>query len=316
MPTIILTFEEAENYKRLDQFLSDKTEMSRSQIKQLFESNSVTSNVNLKLNKIPKLKAGETLEIVIEKPDPIPSTAEPEDIPLDILFEDEYLLFVNKPAGMVVHPAPGNYSGTLVNALLFHCPDLKGIGGVQRPGIVHRLDKGTSGVMIVAKQQKTHEKLVNIFSEHNIKREYEALTLYKGKIERGKLESLIARHPKNRLKMTTRVHDGKTAITFYELLKRSGDLAHFKVTLETGRTHQIRVHFSELLNAPLLNDELYGNPAQQRMRLEEPIQKIIGEYEFPFLHAKTLGLTHPITGQDYEFTVPPPGPFSLVLERL
>ncbi len=319
MLKITLNFELAQKYKRLDQFLVDETDLSRSVIKQLFEKGEIKSSIPLKLNKIPKLIDGDEVSIEIHEPEPTPSEALPEDIPLEFLYQDEFLAIINKPAGLVVHPAPGNYTGTLVNALLHHCPDIKGIGGVQRPGIVHRLDKGTSGIMVIAKEQKTHELLVNLFSEHNIEREYEALAFYKGAVDTGTIKSMLDRHPKNRLKMTTRVNSGKEAITRYRVCKRDlageKDLCHFRVSLETGRTHQIRVHFSEILNAPLLNDEIYGNPKQNLLRLSLNAQNIIGDYPYPFLHARKLGFIHPRTEKELLFESPAPSPFKELLEK-
>lgn len=280
----------------------------------LFEKGGITSQSPLKLNKFPKIQDGQVIEIEISEPEPTPSEALPENIPLEICYEDEHLVIINKPAGMVVHPAPGNYTGTLVNAILHHCPDIKGVGGVQRPGIVHRLDKGTSGVMVVAKDHKTHESLVNLFSVHDIQRVYWALSLYKGLSKQGKIETLINRHPKNRLKMSSRVRDGKEAKTFYQVLKSQEDLHLFQIKLETGRTHQIRVHFAESLKAPLLNDELYGNPKQHLLRVPSNIGNFFKDYDHPFLHAKILGFNHPVTGKNIKIEADPPEPFSNILK--
>lgn len=304
--------ESVQSFKRLDQFLSEQSELSRNIIKDLFQKGAITSSEKLKLNKMPK--PGTVISIV--PPEPIAMDAQPENIPLDILFEDSHLLFVNKPAGMVVHPAPGNYSGTLVNALLYHVPDLAGIGGVQRPGIVHRLDKGTSGVMVVAKNQKTHAALVELFSEHDLNRRYIALTSKKEISHSGIIKTMIDRHKKNRLKMTSLTNSGKEAITNYKTLKEFENCLLMELKLHTGRTHQIRVHLSEKLKCPIINDYTYGNPKQQIAKLPESIQALLANYDYPLLHAQTLGLKHPITGELLEYTTEPPQPFSKIIETL
>ncbi len=309
---IEVSSEDFESFIRLDQFLTAKTDLSRNLVKNLFEQGEITSKKKLKLNKMPP--TGTSIEIQI--PPAIPSEALAEDIDLNILFEDEYLLFVDKPAGMVTHPAPGNYTGTLVNAILHHCPDLKGVGGVKRPGIVHRLDKGTSGVMVVAKDHKTHEGLIKLFSSHTIKRKYVALGMKKEIPRSGTIRTLINRNPKNRLKMTSRTSEGKEAITYYKVLSSGCGLYFMELTLETGRTHQIRVHLSEKLGIPVLNDSLYGNPNQEVLRLADDLKSFIQDYEHPFLHAKSLGFTHPITNKELYFESPIPSPFSQILEKM
>lgn len=229
-----------------------------------------------------------------------------QDIPLEILFEDEYLIIINKQAGLVVHPAPGNPDGTLVNAILHHCPNLSGIGNERRPGIVHRLDKGTSGIMVIAKSQKCHEGLVNLFSTHDIERRYEAIILG-NKIEKsGRIESLIGRSSSNRLKMSTNVKHGKNAITNFQIIKSYNKFSHIELKLETGRTHQIRVHLSEIKNAPIVNDPLYGRLKEDALRFNLEMKSLINHYEFPFLHAKVLGFIHPITGESLFFEQEPP----------
>ena len=308
---VVITKEYLKKYRRLDQLLTEVSEgLSRSIVKKLFLKGHITSDQKLDLKKMPK--EGTKIEISIPVPQDLDVKA--ENIPLDIIFEDEHLILINKPAGMVVHPAPGNYTGTLVNAIIYHCPDLKGIGNVKRPGIVHRLDKGTTGIMVVAKDQKTHEGLVKLFSEHNIKREYETLVIGHKMDRTGTLESLIGRSPYNRLKMSTKIKNGKDAITHYEVLGYYKHLAHVLVTLETGRTHQIRVHFSELLGRPLLNDPLYGNQAGQKKTLPAELVKCYQNYEHPLLHARTLGFTHPITKKEILYSVDPPETFKAVLK--
>ena len=278
-------------------------------IKRLFEAGEIMAAppLPLKLNRMPP----ESSKIFLNLPPPIPSDLVAEKIPLDILKEDQHLIFLNKPAGMVVHPAPGNRTGTLLNALLHHCPDLTGIGGVQRPGIVHRLDKGTSGVMVVAKTQTAHERLIELFASHHIERAYLAITQYGHPIPpAGTITTLIARHPKNRLKMSSQVSRGRQAITHYRVAKKYPDFQLLELTLKTGRTHQIRVHLSEQLRLPILCDPLYGNPKQQMQRLGHSTQtQQLHHYPYPLLHAHKLGLAHPITQKYLEFQVPPPAPF-------
>ncbi|EQC45503.1 RluA family pseudouridine synthase [Bacteriovorax sp. Seq25_V] len=308
---ISITEDDIKNYKRLDQFLSEKiTDTSRSFLKDLFEKGQITATTKIELKKMPKVAT--TVSVTI--PPPRPADAEPQNIPLEIIFEDEHLVFVNKPAGMVTHPAPGNYDGTLVNAILYHCKDIKGVGDQKRPGIVHRLDKGTSGIMVVAKTQKCHEGLVKLFSTHDIDRYYEAIVMGNTLPIGGKLESTIGRHPTNRLKMAANVRGGKEAITHYKVLDYFNNLSHVELKLETGRTHQIRVHLSSLLNRAILCDPIYGNPKQHIQRVSPEISNIICEYEYPFLHAKILGLVHPITGEKLFFEVEPPQIFKDVLK--
>ncbi len=299
-------------FKRLDALLSKKIDsLSRTQLKRLFEEGEITSDTKLELKKMPPVG---TL-ILINIPEPIESKLTPENIPLDILFEDQYLIIINKPAGMVVHPAPGNYTGTLVNALLHHCKDISGIGGEKRPGIVHRLDKGTSGVMVVAKEQKCHEGLVNLFSTHDIDRYYEAICVGTRIQPTGRIETSIGRNPNNRLKMKANVA-GKNAITNYKIINFYEKLSHIELKLETGRTHQIRVHLSEVLNTPILMDPLYGTPKMHLQVCPDKIKPFIKDYEYPFLHAKILGFVHPITKEKLHFETALPSPFKECLEKL
>jgi 23S rRNA pseudouridine1911/1915/1917 synthase len=299
-------------YKRLDTFLNSKIDsLSRTQIKRLFEAGQITSETKLELKRMPKPGT----KITVNIPEAVDSNIEPENIPLDILFEDEYLIIINKPAGLVVHPAPGNYTGTLVNAILYHCNDIKGIGGEKRPGIVHRLDKGTTGVMVVAKEQKCHEGLVELFSTHDIERYYEAICVGSRIQPEGTIETTIGRNPKNRLKMKSNI-PGKNAITHYKVLSFFERLSHLELKLETGRTHQIRVHLSEVLNCPILRDPLYATPLNQLKVCPDKLKPILKNYEHPLLHAKVLGFVHPITKEKLRFEVEPPSPFKECLEML
>ncbi len=307
---LTVTEEDIHNFKRLDQFLVANLDESRSAIKSLFEKGNITSTAPLSLKKMPP--AGTS--IYIQREAPIPEIPTAEEIELDIIFEDEYLMFINKPVGLVIHPAPGNYSGTLVNALLHHYPPIKGIGDPKRPGIVHRLDKGTSGVMVVAKEQKCYEGLVKLFSTHDINRKYECLIVGTEVPKGGTLRSTIGRHPQNRLKMAANVQGGKEAITHYSVLEYFDKMCHLEVTLETGRTHQIRVHTSQLLKKPILMDPLYGNPKQHLQIIGDQFLTALKDYDSPLLHAKTLGLIHPITKATLSFTVDAPSTFLEILD--
>lgn len=312
--TFVISEEEFEAHKRLDAFLSQKfPELSRSLIKKLYQDGHIESKVaKLELKKMPPI--GTTIKFKMPVANPV--GIEPQNIPIEILFEDEHLIVVNKQAGLVVHPAAGNPDGTLVNAILHHCPDLKGIGNEKRPGIVHRLDKGTSGVMVIAKSQKAHEGLVGLFSEHNIDRYYEAIVLGARIPPKKVLESLMGRSPSNRLKMTTKVKKGKSAHTEMKVLKFFDHFSHVELKLETGRTHQIRVHLSELLNAPILNDPLYGRLKDEKRFQNDVMKSSLKDYEHPLLHAKVLGFKHPITGEELHFETDPPQVFQDILRSL
>lgn len=300
-----------QEFKRLDQFLAERIPtLSRSTIKRLFEEDQISISPEQKLE-LKKMPAAGSI-ISVELPPPIPTDLIAEDIPLEVLFEDSHLIIINKPAGLVVHPAPGHYTGTLVNAILYRCPDLKGIGSEKRPGIVHRLDMGTSGVMVVAKDQETHEGLVKLFSTHDIERKYEALCFGTPKSLSGKIETSIGRHPQNRLKMHAGVKDGKRAVTFYKVLNTSEKISHVELKLETGRTHQIRVHLSQMLHTPVLCDPLYSDFSGHLKRLPANISEMIKDYPYQMLHAKVLGFIHPITKQELRFEAKPPALFQKV----
>ena len=304
-------------YKRLDLFLVSALKkldevVSRQQIKNLFKQEMMyAKDCKLELKKMPR--TGTIVEVII--PAPRAAKAIAEDLPLDIMFEDEHLLIINKAAGMVTHPAPGNYTGTLVNAVLFHCHDLQGVGNELRPGIVHRLDKGTSGIMVVAKTQETHNGLTKLFSTHQLTRKYEALVMGIKNQVAGELNSSIGRNPNNRLKMAIHVPNSKHAHTYYKVLEEFETLSHFELKLETGRTHQIRVHLTSLLKRPVFMDTLYGNPKQDLQRVSESICNIAQNYQYPFLHAKQLGFIHPITKEELDFTIQPPLIFQQVLDE-
>lgn len=311
----LLTISESdkEAFKRLDHWLVHQMpDLSRSTIKRLFEDGNITSldGTNLNLNKLPK--AG--LEIEVELPPPVSTELKAQNIPLEILFEDEHLLIIVKPAGMCVHPAPGHPDQTLVNAVLYHCPNLPGIGGEIRPGIVHRLDLGTSGVMVVAKTQATHEALVQLFSKHDIERSYEAILWGTPHHLSGKIETFINRNSQNRQKMSCTVKFGKKAITNYKVLKSFDRFSLVEFHLHTGRTHQIRVHASQFLQTPVACDPLYSDASNQKNKMHEDMKPLLKNYPHQLLHAKVLGFTHPITGVKLRFEAPLPEPMKSIVE--
>lgn len=288
--------------QRLDVFLAAALgpDISRSRVQQLIEANLVQVR-GKKPKAALKLAGGE--EIKVHVPLWKPPSVVAEDLPLDIVYEDNYLLVVNKPAGVVVHPAPGHYSGTLVNALLAHCGDkLLNIGRVHRPGIVHRLDKGTSGLLVVAKTKAAHQGLTAALKARTVKREYLCLAHGQIKPDQGTVDAPIGRHPKMRLKMAV-VPDGRAARTYFTVLERLGDYTFLRATLETGRTHQIRVH-SAFIGHPLVGDRLYSR-RQGNLGLTRQ-----------FLHAAKLSFMHPVTGEELQFSSMLPPELSEVLGRL
>ena len=295
---------------RLDVYISEHTELSRSAAAKLIEGGAVTV-FGKTVSKKYALDPNDEVEISI--PEPEECEALPEDIPLDIVYEDGDILVINKPSGMVVHPAPGNYSGTLVNALLFHCRDsLSGIGGVIRPGIVHRIDKDTSGLLVVAKNDAAHAALSEELSYHGIEREYHALAIGGFKNDSGKVDAPIGRHPVDRKKMAVLTAEGahaKDAVTNYEVLARYGELTYIKCLLETGRTHQIRVHMA-YIGHPLVGDEVYKSTKTRFEKLHASL------LDGQMLHAKRLSLTHPKTKERMTFECELPENFKKILEIL
>ncbi len=231
-------------------------------------------------------------------------------IALTILHEDVHLVVLDKPAGLVVHPAPGHQDGTLVNALLAHCRDLRGIGGELRPGIVHRLDKDTSGLMVVAKDDVTMAALQQAFSQHDIERAYEALVVGRPAQDSGRIDTLHGRDPRDRKKFTTKVRSGRRAITNWRVLEPLGAATRVEARLETGRTHQVRVHLAAM-GCPLLGDKVYGKPPRD-LALRE-LARTLGRQA---LHARVLGFRHPATGKDLRFETPPPADFAAALAGL
>ena len=286
--------------KRIDKYISDNAEMlTRSAVQGLIGKNAVTADGKA-VSKNYKIRGTETIEVEI--PDAEPMDAIPENIPLDIVYEDDDLLVVNKPKGMVVHPAHGNYHGTLVNALLYHCGDsLSGINGVIRPGIVHRIDKNTSGLLIVAKNDKAHLHLAEQIKAHSFTREYEAIVSGSLKQESGTVDAPIGRHKTDRKKMCVTAENSRNAVTHYSLIRQFGGYAHIKCRLETGRTHQIRVHMAYIGNA-VLGDDVYG--------------KAYKGIEGQCLHARKIGFIHPTTEEYMEFSSDLPDYFTAILNKL
>ena len=296
--------------ERLDALSARVFNISRSAAARLIECGDITVNDTIREKK-HSVTEGE--EICLVEREPEPSEILAEKIPLDIIFEDDDILVINKPEGMVVHPAPANTSGTLVNALLYHCGEsLSGIGGVIRPGIVHRIDKDTSGLLVVCKNDASHRALAEDISRHEVIREYHALVRGGFSQDAGTVDCPIGRHPVDRKKMAA-FPNGHTscreAVTHYEVLERFGDISYLKLRLETGRTHQIRVHMS-YTGHPLLGDEVYGG---MKLRFEKLHASLLSGQA---LHAKRLTLTHPRTKERMTFECPLPSNFSRLLEIL
>ena len=287
---------------RLDVFLANQSDLglSRSRIQDLIKAGHVRLN-----GALPKAKAsvapGDLVRV--EVPDPTPVEVAAEAIPLDVVYEDDDVVVINKARGMVVHPAAGNWSGTLVNALLDHVDDLEGIGGELRPGIVHRLDKDTTGLLVVAKNERAHAALSEQIRLHTARRIYWALVHGNNMPDTGRIEAPIGRHPGDRKKMAVNTKNGKEAVTHFRVLERFRGYALLECRLETGRTHQIRVHLS-FIGHPVVADPLYGT---RKAHLEMPPQA---------LHARQLGFFHPATGDWMEFTAEPPADFMAALQRL
>lgn len=308
---------------RLDkQILETHPDFSRSRIEGLIKSGFVT--VNGAVAEKAGMKVSEDDEIVVEIPPPVPAVPEPEDIPLDVVFEDEDMVVVNKVPGMVVHPAPGHFTGTLVNALLHHCPNLSGIGGVARPGIVHRLDQDTSGLIVVAKSQPAMDGLVQAFSSHrNIEKTYLAICHGRPRLDAGRIENLIGRHPVDRKRMAIVERNGKVAITNWRVFRCGGEtppphdcgtvrggvvsaapfvarlktISAVECKIETGRTHQIRVHMASL-GCPVIGDKVYGKSALDKKLDPVPARQM--------LHAWRLRLWHPVKKVEMSFEAPLP----------
>lgn len=307
---MVLIVKEEEAGLRLDAYLADNSDLSRSAAARLIEDGLVLVNGEAKQKKY-STRAGD--EVEYELPECEECEAQPENIPLDIVYEDDYIIVINKPSGMVVHPAPGNYSGTLVNALLYHCKgSLSGIGGVIRPGIVHRIDKDTSGLLVVAKNDEAHLFLSEEMKTHSIVREYRALVSGGFSDDEGTVDLPIGRHPTDRKRMAV-IRDGsgsaREALTHYRVLSRFGQVSYLSLELETGRTHQIRVHMSHI-GHPLLGDPVY---AKSKTRFEQLHPAL---FDGQALHAARLTLTHPKTKERMTFECELPDNFKRVLDIL
>ncbi|HET6421103.1 MAG TPA: RluA family pseudouridine synthase [Geobacteraceae bacterium] len=308
-----LTYSDDGEHERLDVFVSRAMgELTRSTVRRLIETGFVT--VDGKYGKPSlKLKGGERISVRV--PPPVPATPDAEQIPLEILFEDSDIIVVNKAAGMVVHPGAGNRGGTLVNALLGHCRDLSGIGGEIRPGIVHRIDKDTTGILVVAKNDNAHLSLARQFKQHSVKRVYTALVYGSPREEKGVIDAAIGRHPTDRKKMSGATRRGRHAVTNWRVAGRYRGITLMTITLETGRTHQIRVHLSEA-GYPLLGDPVYGGSGRLANLREPALRKMIKELGRQALHAGTLGIIHPATGEYLEFNAALPEDMAGIIQYL
>lgn len=302
-----------DNGKRLDAFLAEKKPfLTRTQVQKTIRDKRVWVD-SIVQKASYRLRSQEL--ILVEIIDPVPTRTQPENIPLEIIFEDSWIIVVNKPAGMVVHPGCGNNSGTLVNALLYHCTTLSGIGGVLRPGIVHRLDKGTSGILVIAKNDKAHQELSKQFKDHTIVRKYQALVY--GRIEKksDSIKTLIGRHPLHRKKMSAMPRKGREAVTHWEVKDRFAGMSLLEVTLETGRTHQVRVHLSSI-GHPVVGDHVYGSVKRVKDFDLKLIRDLVKGIKRPLLHAGYLRFLHPAALESMDFTVPLPEDFGNLLHAL
>ena len=313
--TLLLNVQKENEGQRLDKFISENAEvegeaLTRSAVQKIIEDEGVTVN-GVVLQKNYKVKAGDVISVLLPQPEPL--EAEPENIPLNIVFEDNDLIVVDKPKGMVVHPAAGHYSGTLVNALLYHCGEsLSGINGVMRPGIVHRIDKDTSGLLIVAKNDFAHQNLALQIKEHSFSREYECVVRGVFKDSEGTINAPIGRDTKDRKRQAVVKTDfygepinGKEAVTHYTVITQYPKYAHVRCKLETGRTHQIRVHMAHI-GHPVAGDEVYNKNIL-------PVEKCL---RGQCLHAKLLGFVHPRSGEYLEFQSELPQYFTEFLEKI
>lgn len=303
------------------EWVGEKRETTRSQVKNLIDAGRVTAR-GKPVNPSRPLPLGTKIEIHF--PEPTPLELVPEDRPIEILFEDAHLLVVNKPPGLTVHPSSTQVEGTLVHALLHHVKDLSGIGGVLRPGIVHRIDKDTSGSLVITKTDFAHQKMSEIFAKHEIDREYWALCYGAPEWKKHRQESLIGRNPKDRKKMSMQVEDGRHAVTHFECLERFGFenkkpfASLIRATLETGRTHQVRVHLTGL-NHSILGDPVYGTPSASQAKwtnLPRDVQAAVANLPGQALHAAVLGFKHPVTEEFLKFQASPPVAFQTLLDTL
>lgn len=299
--------ESGETPDRLDRWLAGRLPaLSRTRIKALVEGGHARLNGAVLLNAAAAVKPGDCVDLAI--PEAEPAEPEAEDLPLAIVYEDDHLIVIDKPAGLVVHPAPGARAGTLVNALLHHCGDsLSGIGGVKRPGIVHRIDKDTSGLLVIAKTDAAHHGLAAQFAAHSVERRYIAYVRGHPAAESGRVEGAIGRHPVHRKKMAVLKSGGKHAVTHYRVIERFYSpkgaplAARIECRLETGRTHQVRVHMAHI-DHPLLGDPLYGRSFQPPADVDQAARTVLAAFNRQALHAETLGFDHPVSGEFLKFT--------------
>lgn len=295
---------ETDSGKRLDVFLAGSSpSLSRSQIKKMIEDGYVLVNGK-------RVKAGYSLRtgdsVSLTPKEPVVLETLPQDLPLNIIYEDISIVVVDKPAGMVVHPAAGNYDRTLVNAVLYHCRDLSGIGGVIRPGIVHRLDKDTSGLIVIAKTDEAHRGLADQFKGHTVTKVYYAFAFGNFKEDEGVIEAAVGRHPVDRKKMSVYSRRGKEALTRWKILERYGFLSFLEIRIETGRTHQIRVHLNSI-GHPILGDDTYGNSAKRIQTVQDTkVRSRLKSFKRHALHAGRLAFIHPRTQEKMEFASPLP----------
>jgi 23S rRNA pseudouridine1911/1915/1917 synthase len=310
---INLIISRAHSGQRLDVFLAQSdAKLSRSRIKRLVEEGDVLVNGILP-KPSQQLREGDTINLKIKPAEEAIAVA--QNIPLDIVYEDDAIIVVNKPAGIVVHPAPGNPDNTLVNALLFHCKNLSGIGGVIRPGIVHRLDKGTSGLIVAAKTDEAHRSLSSQFENHEVHKTYQALVWGDVKGNQGEIIMAVGRHPVNRKKMSTKSRRGKDALTLWKVRERYGAATLLDVEIKTGRTHQIRVHLSER-GYPLIGDDVYGRTSRGRALREPALKEKIKALDRQALHAAKLSFLHPVSGERVVFTSQMPQDLADLCENL
>lgn len=302
---------------RMDKWLADNVrDISRSRLKALIEDGAVTVDRKIERDPAYRVREGQALRVTL--PDAVEATPEAQDMDLDIAYEDEHLIVINKPVGLVVHPAPGNLDQTLVNALLAHCGDsLAGIGGVKRPGIVHRIDKDTSGLLVAAKTEIAHAGLSAQFAAHTIERRYDAVAWGVPHPRQGDIVGNIGRSRHNRQKMALLKQGGKPAETSYHVLTSFGDMAaHVRCRLKTGRTHQIRVHMASI-GHPLIGDATYGSNRRRSLKGASPeLAALLRAFPRQALHAATLGFIHPVTGKKHRFAAAPPEDFTELLEAL
>lgn len=292
-----------EDGKRLDVFIAEVTDgVTRSLAGSLIRSGAIRVGDTARKASY-KVRTGDVVSGSLPEPEPSPLTA--EDIPLAVLFEDRHMIVVNKPAGLVVHPAPGHPGGTLVNALLHHCPDLAGIGGQMRPGIVHRLDKDTSGVMVVAKHQKAHDALSAMFHDRETDKRYIALVYGNPEAARGQVDTPIGRHPKDRKRMSVTSRHPRTALSLWEQVVAGEGVSRLAVQIKTGRTHQIRVHLSSI-GFPIIGDPVYGARRPERYVKDRGLAGRLQKISRQMLHAHSLCFSHPVTGTPLSFTADPP----------